>query len=94
MAAVAVIDIKRFGDQRRRAFFKRDLDALRKSGIGGRRRVDRADRAIGEFHPRDFAILLARDATVPGMHDAFGEGGGEKVDEVGAVHAEGRVPAR
>ena len=64
------------------------------NAVGADDDVGFRDRAIGEFHPRDFAILLARDATVPGMHDAFGEGGGEKVDEVGAVHAEGRVPAR
>ena len=53
-----------------------------------------AERAIGEGHPRDAAVLLETGATMSGMHRAGGQGVGQHVDEVGAVHAEGRVPAR
>lgn len=50
--------------------------------------------AIGEGHPRDAAVLFETGATMSGMNRARGQGVGQHVDEVGAVHAKGGVPAR
>ena len=49
--------------------------------------------AVGELDAGQLAFLLEADGTVAGVHDACGQVGGEEIDEVGAVHAEGGVPA-
>ena len=53
-----------------------------------------ADGAIGERQPRGIAVLLKAAAAMPGLHRSGRQGICQHVDEVGAVHAEGRVPAR
>ena len=50
--------------------------------------------AVGERHPRDFAMPLKAGAAVIRVHHAGRQGLGQHVDQIGAVHAVGRVPAR
>jgi hypothetical protein len=50
--------------------------------------------AIGELDAGQRAVLLEADRAVADVHDPGGQVGGEEIDEVGAVHAEGGVPAR
>ena len=50
--------------------------------------------AVGERHARHAVLLRKADAAVPGVHDLRGQRCGQERDEVGAVHSEGRVPAR
>ncbi len=50
--------------------------------------------AIGERHAGLVAVLFEAGAAVAGMHDARRQGLGQEFDEVGAMHAECRVPAR
>ena len=52
------------------------------------------DGAIGERHPGHVAVLLEADAPVTGVNHVGGQGVGQDLDEIGAVHPEGRVPAR
>jgi len=61
--------------------------------VGGDHDVGLDAGAVGEFDAGPLVVLLAADGTVAGMHGPDGQMGGEEIDEVGAVHAEGRVPA-
>src|SRR5579871_1327657 len=49
--------------------------------------------AVGERHPRCVALLREADTAMSGMHDVLGQRRGDERDEVGAMHAEGRIPA-
>ena len=62
--------------------------------VGGDDDVGFGRSAIGERHPGRGAVLLESDAAMSGMDQACGQRGGQHIDEVGAVHAERRVPAR
>ena len=62
--------------------------------VGGDDNVGLGGGAVGEADAGDVAVLLEADGAVAGVDDAGGQVGGEEIDEVGAVHAEGRVPAR
>ena len=61
--------------------------------VGGNHDVGLGGGAVGEFDAGHVAVLLEADGTVAGMDDPGGQVGGEEIDEVGAVHAKGRVPA-
>jgi hypothetical protein len=61
--------------------------------VGGNHDVGLGGGAVGEFDAGHFVVLLEADGTVAGMDDAGGQVGSEEIDEVGAVHAEGGVPA-
>src|SRR6266436_3466871 len=50
--------------------------------------------SIGERYPGRIVVLLEADAAVSGMHHMGWQGFGQYLDEIGAVHTEGRVPAR
>ena len=50
--------------------------------------------SIGEGEPGRGAVLLEAGAAVSGVDDLRRQRAGQHVDEVGAVHAEGCVPAR
>src|SRR5579863_1725738 len=49
--------------------------------------------AIGKRHPGDVVVLIETGAAMPGMHNALGQGRSQHLDEIGAVHSEGGVPA-
>ena len=48
--------------------------------------------AIRKRHPGYIAVLRKAGGTVSGMHNSGRQGSGEEFNEVGAVHAECRVP--
>ena len=49
--------------------------------------------AIGERHSRRILVLFEADATVSGMHHIRRQGLRQYLHEIGAMHAERRVPA-
>ena len=61
--------------------------------VGGDDDVGFGRCAVGERHPGRVAVLLEFAAAMSGKHRSRRQGGGQHVDKVGAVHAEGRVPA-
>ena len=61
--------------------------------VGGDHDVGLGDGAVGEFDAGHVGVLLEADRAVAGVDDPGGQVGGEEIDEVGAVHAEGGVPA-
>ena len=61
--------------------------------VGGNHDVGLGGCAVGESDAGYVAVLLEANGAVAGVDDAGGQVGGEEIDEVGAVHAEGRVPA-
>src|ERR1700730_13377449 len=52
------------------------------------------ERSIGERYTRRIVVLLETDAAVSGMHHMGWQGFGQNFHEIGAMHTEGRVPAR
>ena len=61
--------------------------------VGGNHNFGLGRGAVGEFDAGYVAFLLGADSTVAGMDDPGGQIGSEEIDQVGAVHAKGRVPA-
>ena len=61
--------------------------------VGGDHDVGLGGGAVGEFDAGHVAVLLEADGAVAAVDDAGGQVGGEEIDKIGAVHAEGRVPA-
>ena len=61
--------------------------------IGGDDDVGFRNSAIGERYPCAIAVLRKPAAAMSGMNRSMRQGRGQHVDEVGPVHAEGRVPA-
>ena len=61
--------------------------------VGGNHNVGLGGGAIGESDAGYVAVLLEADSAVAGMDDPGGQVGSEEIDEVGAVHAKGCVPA-
>jgi hypothetical protein len=62
--------------------------------VGGDDNVGFGGGAVGKRNAGNVAGLLKGSRAVAGVHDAGGQRGGEEIDEVGAVHPEGGVPAR
>ena len=71
-----------------------NTEAEAPSGYRRRRRRYRLRRsAIGELHAGDVTRLLEAEARWPQWTDPGGQCFGKEVDEVGAMHSKGRVPA-
>ena len=62
--------------------------------VGADHHVGLGDAAVGELHAGDVGGLLEADRAMAGADDAGGQVRGEKLDVVGAVHAEAGIPAR
>ncbi len=62
--------------------------------VGGDHDVGLDGGAVGECDAGLVGVLLEADGAVAGVDDARGQVRGEEIDEVGAVHAVGGVPAR
>ena len=61
--------------------------------VGGNHNVGLGGGAVGKFDAGYVVGLLEADGAVAGMDDPGGQVGSKEIDEVGAVHAKGRVPA-
>ena len=62
--------------------------------VGGDDDVAFDNGAVGKHDAGARAVLFETGAAVSGMNDFFRQRARQDVDQVGAVHAEGRVPAR
>ena len=59
----------------------------RNDDVGFRRRT------VGEQHPRLVLALLKAGGAMAGVHDAIRQRLRQQFDQIGAMHAEGRVPS-
>ena len=62
--------------------------------IGANNDIGLRRRAVGERYPRDIAALFIADAAMAGMNDAGRQRFRQELDQIGAMHAECRVPSR
>ena len=72
-------------------------DVLSQLGVHAVRRNDDVtfgDRAIGERHAGHVAVLRKAATAVSSVHHPGRQRTGQDLDKIGAVHSEGRVPAR
>src|SRR6202040_809441 len=63
------------------------------NSVGGNHNFGLGADTVGEFDAGHVGVLLEADCSVAGVDDPGRQVGREEIDEVGAGHAKGSVPA-